>query len=195
MIDGRWLEWPALLAWLVPVGGVVLAAALGLWWWRRTAMHRLVRRTLESCTLEVLRHAVIPDGVDGHIHLDHLLLTPRGLIVLDVRDVRGAVFGAEKMDDWAVLDGRRRHLFKNPLGPLHDRLVAVRALAGEVEVHGRIAFTPRAHFPKGLPTLSVPLSALAAELERLGGALGTEVQPQVAEAWARLKSVASVTER
>lgn len=195
MIDDWWLRWPGLLYWAAPAGTLVVAALAGCWWWRHTAVSRLVTRTLAANAHEVLRHVVIPDGLDGHIHVDHLLLTARGILVLDVRDVRGAVFGAEKMDEWAVLDGSRRHLFKNPLGPLHDRLVAVRALAGDVEVQGRIAFTPRAHFPKGLPTQSIELSRLGEELARWGARRDAEVQPQVADAWARLKELATSTER
>ena len=68
---------------------------------------------------------------DGEIHLDHLLLTPRGLVVIDLRNAHGAVFGGEQMDDWTVMSATRRYTFRNPLGALAARVHAVRRLAGQ----------------------------------------------------------------
>jgi len=143
-----------------------------------------VERALAGVALDRLRAVAIHDGVDGQAYLECVLLTPRGLIVLDLRDVKGAVFGAEKMDEWTVLDGVRRFTFRNPLFALHDRVAALRHHVGDaVEVHGRILFSSRASFPKGQPPLSLTLAQLTPEVERLGGPREAGVNEFVQRAW------------
>ena len=176
-------DWAALW-WILPL--LVVAAALvgAALWWRATAARRELDRTLAAAALETLREVVIPDGVDGQTYLECVLLTPRGLLVLDLRDVRGAVFGAEKMDEWTVLDGVKRFTFRNPLFALHDRVAALRHHLGDaVEVHGRILFSSRGRFPKGQPPLSLTLAQLAAEVERIGGPREAGVNDFVQRAW------------
>ena len=63
----------------------------------------------------MLRDVLIPDGSGGQLHIDFLLLTGRGLLVVDYRDVEGVVFGGEHMREWAVMNGSERSTFLNPL--------------------------------------------------------------------------------
>ncbi|MCC6173133.1 MAG: hypothetical protein IT481_14015, partial [Gammaproteobacteria bacterium] len=72
-----------------------------------------------------------------------------------LRDVAGNVFGSDQMSDWTVMDGAQRSTFTNPQSALYDRVAAVRAIAGSVPVEGRIVFTRRAVFPKGLPRFTL----------------------------------------
>jgi hypothetical protein len=112
-----------------------------------------------------LRDVLLPDGNDGWYHLDFVLLTAAGLVVLDLRDVPGLVFGSEQMTEWTVIHKQRRRTFPNPLGPLYDRLAVVRQIAGErAPVEGRVVFTDRTTFPKGHPPEVVRLGSLAGEL-------------------------------
>jgi hypothetical protein len=58
--------------------------------------------------------------------------------------------------------GRQRALdILNPLESLYDRVAAVRLLAGDVPVEGRIVFTDRGRFPKGRPPHVSRLGSLA----------------------------------
>jgi hypothetical protein len=151
------------------VVGVMLAAlavygvVLG---WRRWRLHRARRqlfRAFQASSAALLRDVLVPDGSGGHLHVDFLLLTGRGILVVDFRDVEGVVFGGEHMREWAVMNGHRRATFLNPIEALYDRVAAVRALAGDVPVDGRIVFTERAQFPKGRPPRVLRLASLEAE--------------------------------
>jgi len=51
------------------------------------------------------------------------------------------------------MDGPRRFTFTNPQSALYDRIAAVRGVAGEVPVEGRIVFTRRGKFPRDCPSL------------------------------------------
>ena len=110
-----------------------------------------------------LVNTLVPDGMGGGFHVDYLLLTLRGVVVIDLRDVRGNIFGGDQMAEWTVMDGPRRFTFTNPQSALYDRIAAVKAVAGDVPVEGRIVFTRRGKFPKGLPKWTLMVDALRAE--------------------------------
>ena len=131
---------------------------------------------------------LVPDGMGGGFHVDFLLLTGRGILVIDLRDVQGNIFGGDQMAEWTVMDGPRRFTFTNPQSALYDRIAAVKAVAGDVPVEGRIVFTGRGKFPKGLPKWTLMVDSLraefpAAEPDSLAGTL-----TRFTEAWQRLKS-------
>ena len=131
--------------------------------WRRYRARRQLVKSFEAASAGLLRDILIPDGSDGQLHIDFLLLTGRGLLVVDYRDVEGVVFGGEHMREWAVMNGSERSTFLNPLEALYDRVAAIRALAGEVPVDGRIVFTGRSTFPKGRPPRVMRLDLLEQE--------------------------------
>lgn len=145
---------------------IALLAVAFVWAYRRWGRFRArnqIVRSFESVSAAVLRDVLIPDGSGGQLHIDFLLLTGRGLLVVDYRDVEGVVFGGEHMREWAVMNGSERTTFLNPLEALYDRIAAVRLLAGEVPVDGRIVFTSRSKFPKGRPPRVLRLDLLEGE--------------------------------
>lgn len=163
-------EWIGVAA-AVMVGAVV--AALLAWkllrWYRHP--ERRLDQALRQHSWDFARDVVIPDGLDGHVHLDRVLITPRGLVLFDVKRVNGAVFGAEKMDEWVVMDSGRRHGFRNPLGPLQERMTALRAFAPQMAVDGYVLVVGQVAFPKGRPTRTLSLPDLPEQLEPVEGGL------------------------
>jgi Nuclease-related domain len=151
------------LTWALVAGAGVLGWALSwLWRWYR---QRRARRALVAAVTGVgsdhLADVLVPDGMGSSFHVDFVLRTPRGAVVLDLRDVRGNVFGGDQMNEWTVMDGAKRYTFVNPQSSLYDRIAAVKAIAGDMPVEGRIVFTRRARFPKGLPKWTLMLDSLA----------------------------------
>jgi hypothetical protein len=171
------------------VGGIALLAWLLLLWRRYRTRRALVAR-FESLSFAHLRDVLLPDGGGGSYHIDFLLLTPTGLLVVDLRDVPGVIFGSEQMNEWTVMHRERRTTFLNPLGPLYDRIAIVRALAGEdVPVDGRVVFSERSSFPKGRPPLVTRLGSIGAEFPAAAVAGG--VPPAYQSAWDRVSAAAS----
>ena len=157
-------SWSAELLWILPSAAMALVAGFGWYLWRRaTRGRRTLQRVLKAISAEAESGILVPDGMGGQIWLDHLLLTARGLLVLDIKDVSGVIFGSDRMDEWAVIDGERRYTFHNPQSALYDRVAAVKSLARDVPVSGRIAFTSRGRFPKGIPRAVTMLDALEKE--------------------------------
>ena len=162
MDDLNNVDWPLVGS---VVGGALLIALLllGWRWYRRRRATAALVAAMTVGAFEFQREVLMPDPQGQLLHVDYLLLTARGIVVVDYRNVRGNVFGGDQMNDWTVIDGARRFTFANPQAALYDRMAAVRALATETPVEGRIVFGRRAKFPKGLPTHSCKLASLAAD--------------------------------
>lgn len=184
-----------MMRWLIAAAGLLLlaaAGALGAWSWRRWRARRLdeaERSRVLKVAYDSLRDIMVPDAAGGPLHIDYLLLTARGLLVIDYRDVPGVIFGGEHMDEWAVMSRSRRFTFPNPLGPLYDRVTAVRLAAGDAPVESRVVFTDRGRFPKGQPPQVTMLDALAREFPPAGG--DPKGGERWREQWERVKTAAT----
>ena len=129
---------------------------------------RAAWRASPAGAADYLRNVLVPDGNGGDYHLDFVLLTSRGVVIIDMRDIIGNVFGGDQMTDWTLIEGARRSTFANPQSGLYDRIASVKAIAQDAPVEGRIVFTKRAKFPKGLPRFTVMLESVAAEFPQAG---------------------------
>ncbi len=147
---------------LVALGGVALVRRH-----RRRARRRALLERLGRFALEAVHRVQVPDGMGGFYHVDHLLLTPRGVLVLDTRRVAGLIFGGDQMSEWTVLARGRRDTFDNPQPALYDRIAAVKALVGELPVEGLIVFSNVGRFAKGKPKGVVMLDEMEAGLTPL----------------------------
>ncbi|MGI9236392.1 MAG: nuclease-related domain-containing protein [Woeseiaceae bacterium] len=146
--------------WLVPA--LAVAALLVVW-----LIYRFVRgrgddlqKAFNAISFERIEGLIIPSADEGEIQVDQLLLTSKGLLIVDVKAVQGIVFGSDKMQDWAVISNDRRFTFSNPQPMLFDRIAAVRQIVREVPVSGRLLFLDGAKFTKGVPGLVCTMEEL-----------------------------------
>ena len=148
------------LAW---VASVVALAVVGWLLFGRRSRPRSLETVLDEIAFERLEGLVIPKVDEGEIQIDHLVLTAQGLVVIDIKDVQGNVFGSNKMDQWTVIANDKRFTFNNPQPALYDRIAAVRQIVRQVPVAGRVVFLDGATFTKGIPNLVCDLDDLQAE--------------------------------
>lgn len=152
---------PDLAQWLIPAA---IVALLFIWllYRRRNSGSRL-KKVLNEIGHDRIDNLVIPNSDEGEIQIDHLLLTSRGLLIVDIKDAVGTVFGSDKMQEWAVISNERRYTFSNPQAALYDRIAAVRHIVRQVPVAGRILFLDGADFTKGVPGMVCDLDQLLDE--------------------------------
>jgi hypothetical protein len=117
-IDPQWIGIGAALLFL----GVL--SFFGLRAFRRRSRRRSLLARLERIAFGAAHQVLVPDGMGGFIHIDHLLLTQRGVLVLDTRRVAGLIFGGDQMSDWTVMGRGNRYTFDNPQPALYDRISA-----------------------------------------------------------------------
>jgi hypothetical protein len=186
--------------WGLVAGAVLLGILIGVlvtlsWRWyvrRREQLRR--KRRIEAVSVDRLRNVSVPDASGGMLHIDYVLLTVRGVLLLDVREVVGNVFGSDPMVEWTVMHQGRRQTFPNPQGPLYDRIAALRAIVGDLPIEGRVMFGGGSSFPKGLPRLTLREESLEAEFP-LGDRTQAEQLVEVWKSdWQRLKESLSPSE-
>ena len=176
-------------AWAYPAAAAVAVIALAVWGYllfRAYRTRKTIETTIASVAYEMLKNVLIPNGNGGHIHVHYLLLTQRGLLVADLLDLPGAIFGGDQMIEWTVIGKKRRFTFPNPQHTLYDRMAAVRLLTGDVPVEGRVVFTMRSQFPKGKPRNVLRIDDLANEFPPVDKVRGN-ITAAFGDVWANVK--------
>ena len=175
--------------WVLAVVGLLAAAAYFIRdWVRQVRARKAIDNVISSVAYDELRNVLLPTGTGDQIHVHYLLLTQNGLLVIDLFDVQGVIFAGEKMAQWSVFGPKRHFTFSNPLPMLEERVMAVKQLAGEMPVVGRIVFSMRGEFPKGHPESVIRLDDLQDEfpvVERAPGGAAAAF----ATVWDRIKQV------
>ena len=180
-IDPQWVVTGVALL-LLAAGGYVAYGA-----YQRRARRKGLLARLERIGYQAAHQVLVPDGMGGFIHIDHLLLTPRGVLVLDTRRVAGLIFGGDQMSDWTVMGRGRRFTFDNPQPALYDRIAAVKALVGDVPVEGRLLFSNLGKFTKGKPKYVLMLDGIEVEFPAVDRSQTTVVEfAAYTDAWHRL---------
>ena len=129
----------------------------------RFRRRRSLEGVLDDIAFERLEKLIIPKVDEGEIQIDHLVLTAQGLLIIDIKDVQGTVFGSDKMDQWTVISEEKRFTFTNPQPALYDRIAAVRQIVRQVPVAGKVVFLDGASFTKGTPGMVSSLDELRSE--------------------------------
>ena len=139
-----------LLAFLAARYGARIKGALGEW-----ALHRVLLKELPA-SYQHYRNLVIPAEKGDFTEVDHLVLSPFGIFVIEVKNYRGWIFGGEKQPKWTLQHFRSKHQFMNPLHQNYKHTEAVKQLLGlngqdGDNVHSVIAFSLRAEFKFPMP--------------------------------------------
>jgi hypothetical protein len=149
--------------WMMPLLAIVLLLVIWFVYRRFFSGGSSLEKVLVEIGYQRIEALVIPSADEGEIQVDQLLLTSHGLLIIEVKDVQGAVFGSDKMQDWTVIAEDRRYTFPNPQPALYDRIAAVRQIVRQVPVAGRVVFLDGAEFTKGTPSLVCDLEQLVAD--------------------------------
>ena len=150
---------------------------------------RAIDNVIGSVAFDLLKNVLLPAAPGEQVHVNYLLLTQNGLLVVDLFDLPGMIFAGEKMEQWSVFGPKRHFTIANPLPMLFDRVAAVRALAGDIRVDGRIVFSMRGEFPKGRPDAVIRLDDLQDVYPVVDKSPGAAAAA-FAAVWEHIKSVA-----
>lgn len=118
---------------------------------RRHARTRIMQQLIRKIGSDAITNFIVSDGNQGEIYIDHLVLTPRGLILLDSIDTAGTVFAGDRMNTWSATHNGTRVNFDNPIPALADRVNAIKAIVPGVPIESYVLFIGEVEFPKGHP--------------------------------------------
>jgi hypothetical protein len=142
-----------------------------------------VGRAIRRLGTASMSNVVITDGMDGHVFIEHLVLTPSKVLVVSVRRYSGAIFAAENMDMWAQVTDGGSYKFPNPLHEIETAMGAVKSHLPDAPVSGIIIFGRDSTFPKGKPDGVMHISEIA---KIPVPSQDTPVAEPVRKAWDRL---------
>lgn len=142
-----------------------------------------VGRAIKRLGTDSMSNVVISDGMDGHVFIEHLVLTPSQVLVVTVRRYSGAIFAARNMDMWAQVTDSGSYKFPNPLREVESATAAVKNHLPDAPVSGIILFGKDSTFPKGKPDGVMHISEIA-KLSAPGPE--TAVSAPLRQAWDRL---------
>ena len=128
--------------WLALVFAILLPVFKELWgakvkgWAGEKMVSHLGLRKLDASIYQVFDDLYLPrpDG-QGTTQLDHVVVSPFGVFVVETKNYQGWIFGSEKQKDWTQSIYKKKHRFQNPL---HQNDLHVRALAGLLGLDRRI---------------------------------------------------------
>ena len=175
---------PTSASWLLGLGAACLLLALVVTVLVLRRRRYRLDRLLRKIAWQQLRDVVVPDEVDGEIHVDLALLTQRGIVVLEIRRAAGTLFWGEQLDRWTVLDGVRRKVIENPMPGLRARRHAVHAIVPTVPVSGRVLLVGAVEIAGARPPGVLLQDDLLAEFPACTG----QPPQNLAGAWDSLKS-------
>ena len=90
---------------------------------------------------------------DATIHIDHIVVSPFGVFVIEIKTMRGEVSGKAFDPDWTLTSRGETVKFPNPLRPNYNRKLALNELLrlGEDRFFSIIAFTDDVTFGLAMP--------------------------------------------
>ncbi len=172
-------------------GGLAVVVLLVIW---LVLVRRGRRKTLlaadnllRETSYGQLQALILPSAEDGEIQLERIVLLRDTIMVVEIRDVAGVVFGSDRMQDWTVIDGDRRYTLANPQTRLLDCVAAVRQFLPDVAVDGAVLFTDAAQFTKGIPRHVVTVAEWLKQYPKLKNKERQSLPPLLEPAWQQLK--------
>lgn len=180
---------------LVTWGAVVIFLLVGIFfqktWVKEFLSERKLKRLLNNLGCESLHNVIIPDGVDGNVFVEYLILTPSEILLIGVKRYRGLIFAAEAIDLWTQVIGQKSYKFENPLHQLENDISALSAYLEKSKILSKVLFINGSEFPKGKPADIVSVKDLKILQQEYAGKNVPE--PLMAD-WKRLVELSSKNE-
>ncbi|GMR16730.1 MAG: hypothetical protein BMS9Abin31_1101 [Gammaproteobacteria bacterium] len=160
---------PSFVTWTVAGLLLLLGILLQYAWVKEYLSERKLNRLLKKIGPDSVHNVTIPDGMDGRIFIENLILTPSNILLLGVKKYRGLIFAAEKIDLWTQVIGNKSYKFENPLRQLESDALALTAKIDDSKVQEIVLFINGSEFPKGKPDNVVTIADIKEWAQRNSG--------------------------
>jgi len=182
-VSGIVLFWSA-----IGIAGVVVAVMFFLKKFSsRSSASKAIAKKLVNSVSATISAVSLLDEAEAEFHYDHICLTSTGIIVVDVKDFKGLLFGGANTDQWTQVIGSRSYKFENPLYHNREKVQTIRSLIDDdIPVFGCVVFTNAGSFPKDQPQGVYTHEKFEDEFEYTDNS--KSVSPKFEEAWQLVKS-------
>jgi hypothetical protein len=129
------------------------------------------------------RNLVLTSTQGDLTEIDHLVLSPFGIFVIEVKNYQGWIFGNQHQEKWLVHRYRRKYQFQNPIRQNHKHTEAVASLldidskAEPAQIYSVIAFSQRAQFKTPMPDHVMHIAEVHRYIRKIS-ALGCKISDE-----------------
>ncbi|WP_029132190.1 nuclease-related domain-containing protein [Sedimenticola selenatireducens] len=145
---------PMQYQWLVVALSAIALLILVIVFRRRlvaSLKQRQIGQAIRRLGPKVHHDLLVPDGIDGVLVADYVVLTHKGILLVTVNWYEGNIFGGKDTDQWTQVLRGTSHRFNNPLHELQLICATVRSLVPNIPVSGIVLFAGDCAFPKDKP--------------------------------------------
>jgi hypothetical protein len=103
----------------------------------------------------LLNDCTLPDDQGGTTQIDHILLSPFGIFIVETKNYKGWIFGHERQKTWTQKIYKKSYKFQNPLHQNYKhQKVLEQVLTDIIEpeyLHSMVVFMPDCKFKTEMP--------------------------------------------
>ena len=96
---------------------------------------RILNNRLDPANYRVIHNVMIPDQDGGTTQIDHVVVSPFGVFVIETKNMKGWIFGDAKSATWTQTIYRSKHKFQNPFRQNYKHIKCLAELTGLDERH------------------------------------------------------------
>lgn len=103
----------------------------------------------------LLNDLTLPDAEGGTTQIDHILLSPFGIFVIETKNYKGWIFGGERQKQWTQKIYQKSFKFQNPIHQNYKHMKVLEQILSDIVdvefLHSVIVFMPEAEFKTTMP--------------------------------------------
>lgn len=121
-------------------------------WIGESLVNLSARLFLDKNTYHLIRNVTLPTE-DGTTQIDHIIVSPYGVFVVETKNMKGWIFGSAKQRYWTQKIYKHSQKFQNPLHQNYKHVKTIQALLGlsDAQVHSVVVFVGDATFKTDMP--------------------------------------------
>jgi hypothetical protein len=85
---------------------------------------------LDKNEYHIINNLTISDGQGGTTQIDHLVVSKYGIFVIETKNMRGWIYGDEKVAKWTQVIFKVKNSFQNPLRQNYKHIICLAQLLG-----------------------------------------------------------------
>lgn len=103
----------------------------------------------------LLNNLTLPDAEGGTTQIDHIVLSPFGIFVIETKNYKGWIFGGERQKQWTQKIYKQSFKFQNPIHQNYKHMKVLEQVLSDIldaeYLHSVIVFMPEAEFKTAMP--------------------------------------------
>ena len=103
----------------------------------------------------LINNCTLPDQKDGTTQIDHILISPYGVFIVETKNYTGWIFGNARQKQWTQKIYKKSYKFQNPLHQNYKHIKVLEMVLIDVVdpqyLHSIVVFTARSEFKTDMP--------------------------------------------